>query len=168
MGSEVLIYICFSVILVVMFVYLNLKDKEARKKFSKFEIVLEELIKENYQLKKQISSLPKTQVNDDSGIIKVALEHVDEALNLKVAPMLESLKSIEKVIDDFQNDQQNRLYSLEERTKTFTKITPPSFDSEEDRIIELYNAGKSVESIARDLRLSVGRINMVLKFHKVI
>lgn len=175
MNNEIIIYIAFGIILILTYIFNYIKDKESIRKFNKFELVLESLIKENYELKKLILEQgdKENNIQIESKIdMEDILKHVDlkvgEVVNSKVIPILDSLKGIEHIIGDFQNEQQNRLYNLEERTKTITKITPPSFDTEENRIIELYNMGKSIESIARDLRLGVGRVNMVLKFHKVI
>lgn len=174
MSSEIFIYVGFGLLFLVLFGLIYSRDAQSNSKFAKFELVLEGLIKENYQLKKQLNgqlNQPIVMQNDIN--LKDIYDQIDakitDGINAKVIPMLESVKSIEKVIDDFQNDQQNRIYNLEERTKTISKITPPGFDdNDENRIIQLYSSGKSIENIARDLRLSVGRVIMVLKFHKVI
>ena len=67
------------------------------------------------------------------------------------------------------SEQQERLYSLEERTKSIGKITPPSFEANnENRVVEMFRAGKTPEAIARDLQLGVGQVTMILKFKKEI
>lgn len=172
MSNDILIYLCFGVILAVLFALMLAKDSQTSKKFAKFEIILESLIRENYELKKELKNIdihPAPSEPLDMQEVARSIEFsVNEAVNAKVIPIIESLKAMENAIGSFKDDQQNRMYNLEERTRTINKLTPPDFDIEENRIVELYNSGKSIESIARDLRLSVGRVSMVLKVHKVI
>ena len=38
----------------------------------------------------------------------------------------------------------------------------------ENRVVEMFRAGKTPEAIARDLQLGVGQVTMILKFKKEI
>jgi len=58
-------------------------------------------------------------------------------------PILKSLKGFESVIDELQSEQENRLSNLEQRTQNMTKLSP-DYSSEEQKIVELFKAGKSV------------------------
>lgn len=171
MNSDFLIYLGFFVLIGVLFIFIFLKEQQLNKKFSKYTIVIENLINENYELKKKIQEFQNTSKHDDINITDISNLidiKVAEALNKKISPIVYNIKNIEQIIEDFHNDQQDKLVKLEEYTKNFARITPPSFDSQEDKIIKLFNDGKSVENIAKDLKIGVGRVNMVLKFHKVI
>ncbi|MDL0089627.1 DUF6115 domain-containing protein [Campylobacter gastrosuis] len=168
---DYILFLVFSVILAALLGFIYLKEIETKKKFSRFEKVIEGVIQENFALKKQLLSL--TSTNDGSVVDLSVLERqldekIESRLSEKILPLFNSLKSIESTIDEFQSEQQSRIYNLEERTRDINKITPPSMQSEEEQIIRLFNDGKSSEVIAKDLRLGIGRVEFVLKMHRLI
>ena len=172
--SDELLYLIFIVVLVVaMFAYMMIRDKENQAKISKLENVLEDTNKNLHYLKKYldeksgISEEVLAQINvpnlDESKIKSL----VEQELNSKIVQILKSLKGFESVIDELQSEQENRLSNLEQRTQNMTKLSP-DYSSEEQKIVELFKAGKSVEQIAKDLRISTGNVEFALKFNKVI
>ncbi|OPA78016.1 hypothetical protein BFG04_03615 [Campylobacter pinnipediorum subsp. pinnipediorum] len=168
---EYILFIIFGVILIVMLGLIILKDLEANKKFARYEKALEGVIQENFNLKKQISTLSSVKDGEivDLGALQDSLDSkIELSLNDKIMPIFNSLKNIESTIDEFQNEQQSRIYSLEEKTRDFTKITSPDIQSDEDVIVKLFNEGKSVENIAKDLKIGVGRVEFVLKMHSLV
>lgn len=163
-------FVVFGVILASMLGLIFLKDAEANKKFQRYEKALEGVIQENFALKKQLSTLLSVKDGEivDIGMLQDSLDQkIEGTLNEKIIPIFNSLKSIESTIDEFQNEQQSRLYNLEERTRDFTKITPPDTQVEEEQILRLFNEGKSKETIAKNLRLGLGRVEFVLKMYRL-
>ena len=137
-------------------------------------MAIEGLIKENYQLKKQIKDNAKPQEIIKNDIDMDEINHIielkiNEGLIQKISPILQNVHIIEQAVNEIKDEQQERLYSLEERTKSIGKITPPSFEANnENRVVEMFRAGKTPEAIARDLQLGVGQVTMILKFKKEI
>ena len=70
-------------------------------------------------------------------------------------------------MNSFQNEQQDKLYSIEERTKSITKLSPND-NNDESKIVAMYQSGKSKENIAKDLRIGIGKVEFVLKFHGIL
>lgn len=176
MTSDILIYIIFGVFLAILSALIYLRDAQSARKFGRYEKILDALIKENYTIKKALEgsdNLPRSNFDYGTGLNQKLIhdqieDQVNRAISQRVIPMLQSLKNLEDTIDKFQDEQEDRMYNLEERTKNISKITPPNFDREENRIVDLFRSGKSQEEIAREMRMSVGRINMILKIHKAI
>lgn len=176
MTSDILIYIIFGVFLAILSALIYLRDAQSARKFGRYEKILDALIKENYIIKKALEggeNLPRSNFDYGAGLNQKLIhdqieDQVNRAISQKVIPMLQSLKNLEDTIDKFQDEQEDRMYNLEERTKNISKITPPNFDREENRVVDLFRSGKSQEEIAREMRMSVGRINMILKIHKAI
>lgn len=176
MTSDILIYIIFGVFLAILSALIYLRDTQSARKFGRYEKILDALIKENYTIKKALEgsdNLPRSNFDYGTGLNQKLIhdqieDQVNRAISQRVIPMLQSLKNLEDTIDKFQDEQEDRMYNLEERTKNISKITPPNFDREENRIVDLFRSGKSQEEIAREMRMSVGRINMILKIHKAI
>lgn len=145
------------------------------KSFDKLMQINYQLNKELSELKKELNSVAMMTASSRSGVA-FSLEEIsrridariNEALASRVMPMLESLRRLESSVDDFTNEHEERMLDLEERTKSIGKITPPSFSAEEDKIESLFNAGKSAEEIARDMHITVGKVNMVLRLRKLI
>ena len=169
MGSDFLIFIGFGVVLILIFLIVVFKDMQANKKFARYEKVLEGVIQENHNLKKQIQNLSaSSDAEFDADYIESKLElKLNEQINSKIIPILNALRGIENSIDNFHSEQQDRLYTLEERTKNIGKITSASESNDEKRIIELYGEGKSIENIAKDLRIGVGKVELALKLYKI-
>lgn len=170
MSNELLILGGFGVVLIVFFIIILLKDMETSRKFARYEKVLEGIIQENYNLKKQLSNISDLGTDQvDADEIEARLERkINELINSKIKPVIQTLHGIENSIDTFQIEQQNRLYTLEERTKNINKITSSRDGSDEARIIELYRSGKDIEFIAKNLRLGVGKVELVLKLNKLL
>ena len=170
MSNELLLYIAFILLLAVFGAIFWLREKQINAKFSKFELAIEGLIKENYQLKKQIKDNAKPQEIIKNDIDMDEINHIielkiNEGLIQKISPILQNVHIIEQAVNEIKDEQQERLYSLEERTKSIGKITPPSFEANnENRVVEMFRAGKTPEAIARDLQLGVGQVTMILKF----
>ena len=174
MSNELLLYIAFILLLAVFGAIFWLREKQINAKFSKFELAIEGLIKENYQLKKQIKDNAKPQEIIKNDIDMDEINHIielkiNEGLIQTISPILQNVHIIEHAVNEIKDEQQERLYSLEERTKSIGKITPPSFEANnENRVVEMFRAGKTPEAIARDLQLGVGQVTMILKFKKEI
>ncbi|EAJ8372244.1 hypothetical protein BI256_08640, partial [Campylobacter coli] len=96
--------------------------------------------------------------------IQITLE---KQISAKITPVLRTLKTMEHIIEDFQNEQQNRILNLEQKAQSMTKLTP-NYDTEEQKIVDLFKEGKSIEQIAKDLRIGTGNVELVLKFKQLI
>lgn len=174
--TDILIYASFGIFLFILFVINFLRDAQVNRKFKIYDKILDGLIKENYNLKKLINDMPVQTEIRHSGGLDLSMDElakridirINDALSSRVIPMLQSLKKIEDSIDRFQDEQQDRIFNIEERTKNISKITPPNFDQEENRIVNMYRSGQSPEQIAKELNMGVGRVNLVLKLHKAI
>lgn len=171
--TDIMIFIAFGVVLMIIIAVIFMKDIETTRKFSKYEKILDNLMKENHSIKKQLSTLeivtnlPKEDGNLQ-GIEEKLSTKIQSQIDEKIIPIINSIESIENTIRNFQSEQQDRIYNLEERTKSITKISPPNSRSDEEKIVSLYNEGLSIENIAKDLQLSVGKVNLILKIRGLV
>ncbi|EDP6887935.1 hypothetical protein GO114_02830 [Campylobacter upsaliensis] len=168
MGEE-LLYLVFIVILFVAIVaYMYLKDKEQSLKLSKFESVVEDMSKELHYVKKELLSRDAFDEEYNNELLRNEMQILlEKEVANKILPILKSLQGMEHIIEQFQNEQQERLLSLEQKAQSITKLTP-NYDAEEQKIIDLFKEGKSIEQIAKDLRIGTGNVELVLKFKKII
>lgn len=162
---EIYIFLGFGIVLAIIIALIFIKDSETNKKFTRYERAIESAIQENYNLKKQLAALASFKPDDDEQL-KDVKDELKEQINEKIVPIIRAIKSIERVIDDFANEQKDRMFNLEERTRDINKIAP-SVINEEEQILKMFKDGKSAAMIAKDLHVGMGRVEFVLKFHKL-
>ncbi|QPH87387.1 DUF6115 domain-containing protein [Campylobacter concisus] len=166
---EIYIFLGFGIVLAIIVALMLIKDSETNKKFARFERAIESVMQDNFNLKKQISMLEGEAFKNSEQyepLKKQIKENIDLQINEKIVPIIRAIKSIERVIDDFATEQKDRIVSLEERTRDINKIAP-SVINEEEQILKMFKDGKSAAMIAKDLHVGMGRVEFVLKFHKL-
>ena len=117
----------------------------------------------NQDNKEKLEFLRKYFLDKDKSYIDNYLK-----INQKITPIINTLQGIESSIDNFQSQQQDRLFTLEERAKSISKISAPNGEDDEKRIVQMYSEGKSVESIAKELCVGVGKVELTLKLRELI
>lgn len=174
--NEILILAVFVVILALVLGYVFIKDSEANKKFARYERVIEALVQENHTIKKYLKSIESRSGTQSESLVN--LDDLEQKLEVKlnnyinsqIVPILNVIKGLENSINSFQNEQQDKLYSIEERTKNIGKISSFADNNDEvrTRIIAMYQSGKSKETIAKNLGIGVGKVEFELKMGGVM
>lgn len=166
--SEELLYIIFVfILLLASLAYFFIKDKENIAKIQKLERAVEDINKDIHYIRKELEEKANSQSLDADAIKDEVKFSLDREINSKILPILKSLQGFENVIESFQNEQENRLSNLEQKAQNMSKLTP-DFVNEEQKIIELFHQGKSVEQIAKDLRISTGNVEFTLKMKELL
>lgn len=173
MGSDLLLWLVVALLIFAMFAYMMIKEKENIAKINELGKMIEDLNKQYHYLKKEsLGEQEQEKEEIDTEIIKEELKEellqvLEQKINQNIIPILNALKEVEEVIEEFQSEQKNRLLNLEQKTQSITKLSP-SYDNEEQKVIELFNQKKSIEQIAKDLRIGMGRVELILKFNKLL
>ncbi|MDX2323475.1 hypothetical protein IRA69_00715 [Campylobacter hepaticus] len=164
------LYLIFTIILLLaILAYMNIKEKENNLKIIKLQNVIEDITEELHYFRKELG-LKEDEEDEDykTTLLKEEMKiELDKQISAKITPVLRTLKTMEHIIEDFQNEQQNRLLNLEQKAQSMIKLTP-NFETEEQKIENLFKEGKSIEQIAKDLRIGTGNVELVLKFKKLI
>ncbi|EOF7349252.1 TPA: hypothetical protein R4443_001074 [Campylobacter jejuni] len=170
MSDDVLYLVFIIVLLIAMLAYMNIKERENNAKIAKLQNVIEDITKELHYFRKELGVKDDSEEDEDYKISLLKEEimiELDKQISSKITPVLRTLKTMEHIIEDFQNEQQNRLLNLEQKAQSMAKLTP-NYDTEEQKIENLFKEGKSIEQIAKDLRIGAGNVELVLKFKKLI
>lgn len=171
MSNDVLYLVFMIVLLVAILAYMNIKDKESSAKINKLQGVVEDITKELHYLRKELGVKYEGDQEEEDYKITLLKEEIqitlEKQISAKITPVLRTLKTMEHIIEDFQNEQQNRILNLEQKAQSMTKLTP-NYDTEEQKIVDLFKEGKSIEQIAKDLRIGTGNVELVLKFKQLI
>ncbi|EHZ4885130.1 hypothetical protein K5688_000623 [Campylobacter lari] len=173
MDNDLLLWLVVALLIFAMFAYMMIKEKESIVKINELGKMIEDLNKQYHYLKKEsLDEQEQEKEEIDTEAIKEELKEellqaLEQKINQNIIPILNALKEVEEVIEEFQSEQKNRLLNLEQKTQSITKLSP-SYDNEEQKVIELFNQKKSIEQIAKDLRIGMGRVELILKFNKLL
>jgi len=150
---EIIMFLGLSAFILFLFFYMSKRDKIVDSKLAAMELALEDLNQEIFKLKKDIR-------NNETQKTLQEMENVIEKL-------VENIKKIEekniKLIKQIENKIFNIEHSVKSRMVDFSNINK----SDEQKIINLYKSGYSIEQISRELRIPAGEIELVIKFHSM-
>lgn len=163
MNLDIWLSVGTYVFLVLLFLIIYFKDVESSKKFERFERAIEDLNHQNHQLRHALNAKDEMQKEALQAMKLDFSVKIENEINAKFNPFINSLKDIENVICDFQTDQQERIVKLEQSSRNI-----PSVTSHEKQVIHAYQNGKSLHEIAKDLRIGLGEIEFILKMNHLL
>ena len=161
---DYLIYGAVGFVFFVLLIYIQTKDSETSKKFFLYEKAIEDLNKKIYDLEKELKQ--KDSVLSKQEIKEYIDENIEESLQKITQFALSLKKEQEKTISDIREEVSEKLEAIDEKIKNFT-LMPDSYQSNEKKILNLYNKGLSVSEIARNLRIGIGEVELVLKIEGI-
>ncbi|NCD13192.1 MAG: hypothetical protein EOL93_11640, partial [Epsilonproteobacteria bacterium] len=165
MNIEVLAFCGLAALVIIVFLMVYIRDIEVNKKLSIYEKSIEELNYQNHVLNKtlnELRSVEKKPEFDTQEFEKKIMNSVNEEIRKSVLPVVGSLKEIESIIQHFKDEQSNRIDRIESRTKEMSFVSSSPSSSNEKMIITHYSKGKSEAEIAKDLRIGIGEVDLVL------
>lgn len=149
---ELIMFIGLSGFLLFLFFYIIRRDKIIDSKLLVLEDMIEEINQELFKLKKQ-------QNSKDSAKLLIEME-----------------KTIEKLVDNIKKIEEKNIYYIKNLEEKIEKISskvslkPLELDInkiDEQRIINLYKQGYSIEDISKELMIPAGEVELVIKFQKI-
>ena len=151
-------------LVVIVLIFMSLKDSEVSKKLSRYEQSIENLSQQNHRLRKEIIELGKQRDKFIAEMDDILEDRIKEKVQQSVYPLIESMREIENVMQSFQEEQIERINRIEEKSNEVSYIpSSNSSISNEKLIISQYASGKSEAAIAKDLRIGIGEVDLVLK-----
>ena len=166
MSIETLAFIALAALVVIIFLMVYIRDVEVNKKLLIYEKSIEELNYQNHVLNKTLNELSmatKEPTVDPKALESKILGHVKEEIHQSVLPLVGSLKDVEKIMQNFRDEQSARIDRLENRTKEMSFASSSPSSSNEKVIVAQYAKGRSEAEIAKDLRIGIGEVDLVLK-----
>lgn len=167
MNETVLLIAALAGVMLIMMFYIAVKDRETSRKLSMMEAGMDGLNREVFKIGKEVEAIEKrvreklSQAVEEQG----ASEPLDKAVNRKLRPFVLEVEHMREQIDT--------IAQLQERLdKIDAKIRQVVFANEhaapdEQKILQLHAQGMDTESIAKQLRLGKGEVELVLKFSKL-
>ena len=165
-GIEYVIVLMALVILYLLY-YVFSKETQYSKNIRSVASVVEDLNRELYYLKKQLS---QTEGNLKNNASRMSDEEIYQEIERSVYDMMQPLsmaiKQMQHNIDTIEVEIENRIAHLESGVK---QISMPSsiHGNDDEKIISLYKQGVDIETIAKELHLSKPEVEFVLKINKI-
>lgn len=166
MSIETLAFIALAALVVIIFLMVYIRDIEVNKKLMIYEKSIEELNYQNHVLNKTLNELisaSKEPALDAKALESKILGSVKEEIHQSVFPLVASLQDVEKIMQNFRDEQSGRIDRLESRTKEMGFASSSPSSSNEKVIVSQYAKGRSEAEIAKDLRIGIGEVDLVLK-----
>jgi len=147
---EIIMFLGLSGFILFLFFYMLKRDRVVDSKLAAMELALEDVNQEVYKLKKELN-------NKDT---KKTLEEMEKVIE----KLVENVKKIEEKNIKYIKEIENKLFSVEHSVKNkmvdFSNINK----TDEQRIINLYKNGYTIEEISKELRIPAGEVELVIKF----
>lgn len=163
MSIETLAFIGLTALVIIIFLMVFVRDMEINKKLLIYEKSIEELNYQNHVLNKAINDVAKKENVEFKAFEQKMIERMKSEVQSTVLPMISSLQDIETIMENFKEEQSARIDRIESRTKEMNCLPSSTSSSNEKMIVAQYARGKSEAEIAKDLRIGIGEIDLVLK-----
>jgi len=162
-STELIGLIGVIALVVIILIMMSIKESETNKKLSRYEQSIDNIAQQNHRLRKEILQLTKNRDKFMDELDETLDGRVKEQVQQSVYPLIESMREIENVMQSFQDEQIERIDKMEDRRNEINYSPKNTAVSNEKLIIAQYSQGKSEAVIARDLRIGIGEVDLVLK-----
>ena len=156
-----------AAIILYLLYYVYTKDAEYSKNIRSVASVVEELNRELFYLKK---NLTQTQGNIKENSQRMNDEAIYEEIERSVYDMVQplglGLKQLQENINAIETDISNRITQLESGVKQIS-IPTSVHGNDDEKIMSLFKQGVSVETISKELHISQPEVEFVLKINKI-
>jgi len=146
-----IMFIGLSFFVLFLFFYILKVEKTFEEKLNSFEMSIENINRDIFLLKKEIKN-----ISSDEKITQ--LENIVDSL-------VDDMRNLEKKYIAFENSIKSEISSIHSNIKK-TKMVESNFinKNDEEKIINLYKNGYSIEDISKTLRIPAGEVEFIVKF----
>lgn len=163
---EIIIAI-LSLIILYLIYYVFQKDTLYSKNIRSIATVVEELNREIFYLKNQLSKTSEVLNSQQRSLSDEEIyQEIERNVYDMIQPLALTLKEMQHSIEQIDSNLQTRIAHLENGVK---QISLPSsiHGNDDEKIIALYKQGVSVEAIAKELHIARNEVDFVLKINKI-
>lgn len=154
MGTEFIILICLLVVVVLLVMFVYIRDFDVNRRLGIFEKTIEDLSRQNHELNKILS-----EQNSKSANIEMSYElkaQVENEIKNKIASMQNSINKVEQITKEYHQKQ-----------NSVDNIFYDDIDYEKE-VLTLHGIGKDKSKIAQILSISEEEVEMILKLNEDI
>lgn len=145
-----------------LLVFIFIRDAKFERRFRSYERAIDILNRKNYELDKELKETTNsTQFNQ-----KVA-NAVNEELGQFTQSLIKGLKDIQENNKKFQLSTDERIEKIESKIKEYFTMPSTNPMKDEGSVLRLYKEGYNLDEIAKELRMTVGEIEFILRLNQL-
>lgn len=146
----------FILMILIVLLYITMKEKEVAKKIVRLESSIEDVYKEIYKIQKWIMDNEKrTESKPNAETFKAMADLKADILSLQ-----HGLQSDRDYFED-------KILILEERLRSLGYFNAPSQQRNEKQILDLFKNGYTIDAISKELRIAKSEVEFVLKLSEL-
>lgn len=160
--DETMFLICigaFGLVLLCLIAFITIKERESNKRANRFSSAIEVLGKEIYKIQKEnINLKEKIHSMEFAG-------DANAANNEQIQAITKAIRRIENDLESSLTRNSEKLISLENKIKEYSGFSTSGSggDLDEKKIIDMFQNGFSIDSIAKEMRIGRGEVEFTLK-----
>ena len=163
---EYLVVAMAGIILYLLY-YVYSKDAHYSKNIRSVATVVEELNRELYYVKKNISETQNSiKANSQRMNDEAIYEEIERSVYDMVQPLSLGLKQLQDNLNAIDAEIGSRISQLESGVKQIS-IPTSVHGNDDEKILSLFKQGVSVETISKELHISQPEVEFVLKINKI-
>jgi septal ring factor EnvC (AmiA/AmiB activator) len=147
---EIIMFIGLSGFILFLFFYMLKRDRSVDAKLAAMEFALEDLNQEIYKIKKELNAKnTKKMLEEMEAVIEKLVDNVKKIEEKNIG----YIRQLEEKLSSVEHSVKRKMVDFSNLNKT-----------DEQRIINLYKNGYTIEEISRELRIPAGEVELVIKF----
>lgn len=150
-----------AMLLIVAFMYV--KDGESAKRFRSFEKSVEDINLQLYKVQKKLKE-SELESGEDQNEFRVRLRsEIRSEIEQIKSELISSISELEKIHEEERIELEDKISILEDRVKESLYMSTSTTSVDESRIVSLFQSGYGIESIAKELNIGKGEVELTLK-----
>ena len=161
------IVVAMAAVILYLLYYVLTKDSEYHKNIRSVASVVEDLNREIYYLKKEMTDTQKGIKNNNNRMSDEEIyAEVERTVYDMVKPLSVGVQRLEDTLVTIDEQMNLRISSLESGVKQIS-IPTSVHGNDDEKIISLFKQGVSLETISKELHISKAEVEFVLKINKI-
>ncbi len=156
--------------MLIFVVYVAVRDRETGRKIAMLENGIDGVNREIYKLAREVEKIRKEMREElmrmELDQRREGMESVHETVRERLNPLIREIRHLQEEMDDIRLEIQERVEKLDGKVRRVTFAAEHSAPNEQ-KILQMYADGMDVETIAKQLRLGKGEVELVLKFSQI-
>jgi len=177
MGLDGLVFymiVAMAFVLIIVLIFLYIKDGESSRKFRIYEKAIEELNANIISQQTTVNNLSKKIVAKSEIIRLLDDEKVDTTKALEA--IVEKVKALEVEIKSIELSTTKSIKEAKDTQDSLSVppivISSPSYNTNDkdvdEKVVSMHNEGYSNDTIAKQLKVSIGEIEFMIKREKML
>ncbi len=159
-----------AAVMLIVVLYMAVRDRETTRKLAMMEAGIDGMGREIFNIAKAVEKMKKEvqeeMVRRELELRQGGEEDLEHLVNRKLQPFVLQLQHLQEQVEKMRTELQERMEKLDGKVRQVTFATEHAAPDEK-KILQLHAQGMDAESIAKQLRLGKGEVELVLKFSKI-